>query len=94
MAAYYPEVPTPEEKTSMSSFIKAVSLFYPCEPCRLDFQDDIKENPPKVDSRRELSRWWCDAHNRVNSKMGKPEFDCGKIDERWLDGWKDGSCDK
>ena len=32
-------------------------------------------------------------HNDVNKRMGKKLFDCSKIDERWLDGWKDGSCD-
>ena len=32
-------------------------------------------------------------HNDVNRRIGKEEFDCSKVDERWLDGWKDGSCD-
>lgn len=29
----------------------------------------------------------------VNRKLGKPDFDCSLVDERWRDGWKDGSCD-
>ena len=32
-------------------------------------------------------------HNEVNRRIGKKEFDCSKVDERWRDGWKDGSCD-
>jgi FAD-linked sulfhydryl oxidase len=32
-------------------------------------------------------------HNEVSRKIGKAEFDCSKVDERWKDGWKDGSCD-
>ena len=32
-------------------------------------------------------------HNEVNRRIGKKEFDCSKVDERWCDGWKDGSCD-
>jgi len=32
-------------------------------------------------------------HNIVNMKIGKPKFDCSLVNERWRDGWKDGSCD-
>ena len=32
-------------------------------------------------------------HNEVNRRIGKEEFDCSKVDKRWRDGWKDGSCD-
>ena len=35
----------------------------------------------------------CEAHNRVNLKLGKKLFDCNKVMERWYDGWSDGSCD-
>ena len=93
MAAYYPEKPTQQDQTSMASFIEAVSRFYPCQICAQDFRKDIKDHPPKTASRNELSLWWCGAHNRVNKKLGKPEFDCSKLDQRWLDGWSDGSCD-
>jgi FAD-linked sulfhydryl oxidase len=34
----------------------------------------------------------CEAHNRVNEKLGKEKFDCTKTFERWKDGWRDGSC--
>lgn len=48
---------------------------------------------PQVNSRDEFSQWLCRAHNDVNRKLGKPEFDCSKWDERWRTGWKDGRCD-
>jgi mitochondrial FAD-linked sulfhydryl oxidase len=35
----------------------------------------------------------CQAHNEVNRKLGKSEFDCGLWKERWRDGWRDGRCD-
>jgi FAD-linked sulfhydryl oxidase len=41
----------------------------------------------------ELSQWLCRIHNEINRRLGKQEFDCSKVDERWRDGWKDGSCD-
>lgn len=53
----------------------------------------MKETPPRVDSQESLSRWLCDMHNVVNVKLGKPTFDCRKVNERWRDGWLDGSCD-
>lgn len=55
----------------------------------------LKSPEMKIDtsSRYNFSQWMCRLHNDVNRKLGKPEFDCSKVDERWRDGWKDGSCD-
>lgn len=47
----------------------------------------------EASSNHDLSQWLCRLHNKVNVKIGKQEFDCDKVDERWKDGWKDGSCD-
>lgn len=52
----------------------------------------LKASPPQVNSQDELSQWLCKLHNRVNKKLGKDEFDCKKVNERWRDGWLDGSC--
>jgi len=51
------------------------------------------KHPPVVDSQKNFAKWLCDLHNIVNVKLGKPVFDCSKVDERWRDGWLDGSCD-
>lgn len=53
----------------------------------------LKEEPIAVNSNHDLSQWLCRLHNKVNKKLGKPEFDCSKVNERWRDGWLDGSCD-
>ncbi len=53
----------------------------------------MEKQPPKTGSQTELKHWLCWAHNQVNKKLGKPKFDCSKLDERWKYGWKDGSCD-
>lgn len=50
-------------------------------------------NEPKVSNREEFGQWMCEAHNAVNVKLGKKEFDCRFWEERWRTGWKDGSCD-
>lgn len=53
----------------------------------------ICRNQPDTRTRACLTQWLCRLHNEVNRKLGKPDFDCSKVDERWRDGWKDGSCD-
>ncbi|GJQ78914.1 putative sulfhydryl oxidase [Trypoxylus dichotomus] len=93
MAAKYPRHPTDAEKRDMSVFFTLFAKFYPCEMCAADLRKDLKEDPPKTDSRETLSQWLCQLHNKVNRKLHKPEFDCSKVNERWNDGWADGSCD-
>lgn len=53
----------------------------------------LKTNQPDTSSGHALSQWFCRVHNDINIRLGKPEFDCSRVDERWRDGWKDGSCD-
>lgn len=93
ISVYYPEKPTTDEQELMKNFIKGLARFYPCETCAKDFQTEIHNDPPQTETRHSLSMWWCRQHNRVNKKLGKQQFDCTKLEQRWLDGWSDGSCD-
>jgi len=52
----------------------------------------MHKEPPPTDSQSNLSQWMCRMHNQINQMLGKELFDCKKVDERWRDGWKDGSC--
>ncbi|KAK2588242.1 hypothetical protein KPH14_004272 [Odynerus spinipes] len=92
MAARYPVQPNEEQKSDMKKFIHLFSKFYPCHTCAEDFQEQLKDMPPQTDSQKALSQWFCAVHNEVNKKLGKPEFDCKLVDQRWRDGWLDGSC--
>lgn len=47
-----------------------------------------KGNEPRVEGREGLGRWMCEAHNEVNRKLGKGEFDCARWEERWRTGGK------
>ncbi|XP_055350500.1 FAD-linked sulfhydryl oxidase ALR-like [Paramacrobiotus metropolitanus] len=94
MAAHYPATPTEQQKADMKSFLHLFSQFYPCWYCAKDLREDMKDDVPDTASRSRFSQWMCRIHNRVNRKLGKPLFDCAKVDERWSTGWADGSCDE
>ena len=83
MAAYYPEQPTTEDQTVMRQFLHGLGRFYPCSYCASHLQQELIEMPPKVESNEALSQWFCMIHNRVNERLGKPQFDCSRVLERW-----------
>lgn len=97
LTATYPTTATPEKQTQMRSFLGLFSNLYPCWSCAEDFQrwmaDPTGNNAPRLSSRAEFGQWMCEAHNAVNRKLGKKEFDCNLWEERWRTGWKDGRCD-
>ncbi|KAI8380121.1 ERV/ALR sulfhydryl oxidase domain-containing protein [Blakeslea trispora] len=93
MAAYYPEKPEKKQQESMKTFFESFAENYPCWFCKNDFKQDMGENPIDVTSRESLSQWLCKRHNKVNEKLGKKQFDCSKVFERWLTGPPNGKCD-
>ncbi len=92
MAAYYPEAPTPTQQAEMGTFISLFSKYYPCGYCAAHLREEMVKDPPQTQSRSRLARWFCRMHNEVNERLGKPFFDCDRLDERWRDGPADGSC--
>ena len=94
MAAYYPDKPSRCQQKDMNTFFRTFSKFYPCFPCAEHLQEQLKKYPPITTSQSQLSQWLCKIHNIVNERVGKPEFDCKLVDQRWRDGWLDGSCDE
>ncbi|KAJ2722235.1 Flavin-linked sulfhydryl oxidase of the mitochondrial IMS [Coemansia sp. Benny D115] len=92
MAAYYPDQPDKKQQETMASLLKSFSQFYPCGRCATHLQGEMQRRPPDVSTRWGLSQWLCRTHNKVNVMLGKDEFDCAKVDERWRDGPADGRC--
>lgn len=93
ITASYPVSPSPTEQSNVKQFLGLFGKLYPCWVCAEDFQDWMRENRVRAESREEFGRWMCEAHNGVNRKLGKREFDCSKWEERWRTGWGDGRCD-
>ncbi|CAH0546053.1 unnamed protein product [Brassicogethes aeneus] len=93
MAAKYPKKPDASQQKEMKTFFTIFSKFYPCDHCAEEFREELKQFPPKTESQEALSQWLCKIHNVINVKTGKKEFDCTKVNQRWRDGWIDGSCD-
>lgn len=93
MTANYPERPSMTQQMETKQFISLFGKMYPCWVCADDFRSWMKDgNEPRVSNRDEFGKWMCEAHNAVNVKLGKKEFDCNKWEERWRTGWKDGRC--
>ncbi|TDZ28001.1 FAD-linked sulfhydryl oxidase ALR [Colletotrichum spinosum] len=93
IAATYPEKPSPIQKEDLRGFMKLFSKLYPCWVCAEDFQAYLQKKSVRVEGREDFGNWLCEAHNEVNRKLGKKEFDCNKWQERWRVGWKDGRCE-
>ncbi|EZF33437.1 mitochondrial FAD-linked sulfhydryl oxidase [Trichophyton mentagrophytes] len=97
MAATYPTTASPQQQNEMSQFMTLFSKLYPCWVCADDLRTWMNHpsgaNKPKLAGRADFGNWMCLAHNEVNRKLGKKEFDCSQWEERWRTGWKDGRCD-
>lgn len=94
MASYFPSKPSQESQTQAKALMRAISKVYPCESCAEHLEEYIQEKgEPDASSRQALEQWMCNYHNSVNRLLGKSEFDCRRVRERWHDGPADGSCD-
>ena len=79
VAKNYKDVPTFFEKQKMINFIDGLSHIYPCNKCALHFRQHIVLHPPTVNSKNELSEWFCNIHNKINISQGKSVYDCSKL---------------
>lgn len=86
--ANYPVRADPAMQLKTTSFLNLFSELYPCWVCAEDFKSwmNTEENKPKVTGRDEFGQWMCRAHNAVNVKLGKKEFDCDAWEGRWRTG--------
>ncbi|KAI8055166.1 ERV/ALR sulfhydryl oxidase domain-containing protein [Syncephalis plumigaleata] len=94
MASRFPKQPTEDEREALRSFIYLFARLYPCGQCAKHFQTVLEEHPPVVTSRSEVAQWACRVHNVVNKRLGKPIFDCSKVESHWKCGCADANEDE
>jgi FAD-linked sulfhydryl oxidase len=82
-AAQYPDEPTRRQERDAKELIMILTRMYPCGECAEHFAEIVRAHPPDCSSGLALQRWMCAVHNQVNASLGKPWFDCAKVDERW-----------
>lgn len=61
-------------RSNYSKFFSSVGNTLPCKFCRISYNVFKKNNPIRLDSRLDLTRWLWEIHNEVNEKLGK-EYD-------------------
>ena len=86
LAAYYPINPTRTQIERMDYFVKNCADYFLIEQTWANnFNKNIKEKPPKLDSRYTFMVWMCEQHNKINEAIGKPLFSCTvkNLIERW-----------
>lgn len=70
----YPDNPTKQDKQNIYTFFIVTQKLLPCEKCRNEFDNKLKENPLDDDvlsSRTNLVKWLLLLHNNVNKSLGK-----------------------
>lgn len=75
----YPVKPTEEEKQNMKNFLVSLKSVLPCIYCRRNYERNLKENPIKLNCRKDLVLWLIDIHNEVNGKEGKRPYSYAEV---------------
>mgnify|MGYP002142166895 CR=1 FL=1 len=83
MASSYPANPPPNVIFEHLLFFQLLPKVYPCPECRVHMAKMFAEFPPQLETQQQFTRWLCEAHNRVNARIGKPIVNCDEMDSRW-----------
>lgn len=69
IAYAYPDVPDAKTKERYELFFGSMKDILPCKFCRESTTKFFSEEPPKFDSKRSLTQWLYNLHNKVNIKL-------------------------
>jgi hypothetical protein len=83
IATRLPEEPSDREKIDIKTFIHLFARYYPCVKCGYHMQQYLEGNPIRTETKSDLEHWFCQFHNAVNKRLGKPIFDCRMLSTRW-----------
>ena len=85
-AANFEDTPIDAAREACKKFVSGVPTMLPCSTCGQHLEHEIaKRDIHKACSSGEnLSVFWCDVHNSVNSRLGKPLYDCSQVRSQYL----------
>ena len=70
----YPLNPGQCDKDNMMQFLKGLGHVVLCDICKTHYNRNMKENPPRLDNRKDFFEWMVDFHNEVNGRTGKRSY--------------------
>ena len=72
MAHAYPRKPSLRHRRAMRRLVMSLPELLPCKNCAGHFRKELRRNPLRTRSRRQLTRWLVDIHNTINARLRKP----------------------
>lgn len=87
MAAQLSSNATAIELNRVGTFVEQWSELYPCTECAEHFRQLLADFPIDLSSGDAYKLWLCNAHNLVNERLHKRQFQCtlDALAERWGD---------
>jgi hypothetical protein len=70
----YPPNPSIDQQRAADSFFSSLAPLLPCSECQTHYTSELATHPPDTRSGATLSAWLVDLHNRVNTRLGKPQY--------------------
>jgi hypothetical protein len=67
----YPLKPCGKDRETYQRFLKSFGQVLMCDVCKVHYNRNLEEYPPKLDSRKDFFEWMVDLHNEVNGRTGK-----------------------
>lgn len=91
----YPDNPTEKNKEDMKFFFKYLREVIPCDKCKMNFSDHLKEHPLTDETlicKQNLVKWLINVHNSVNKMTNKEIVNYDEAMKLLLNEEKDVDC--
>jgi len=88
MTLAYPLEPTGKDKENQRRFLESFGQIMFCDICKVHYNRNLQENPPKLDTKKEFFEWMVDLHNEVNGRTGKRSWTYDEVLKLYEDHYK------
>ena len=90
IAMTYPNNPNDVNKKKYYEFVQNLELFLPSESISSDFKQLLSDYPitPYLDNRESFVRWVWFIHNKINTKLEKPQITLEEFYKQYRDEYK------